>query len=149
MADARLQVRVDQDEKALWEKAAKAQGVEFSHFVREAVNLRASFDPWFWAQIKRHAGQMRISEDFLIEAMVIDKRTDEDSDTIVYGPMPRSVGYIAFEVNEEGNKTAIRGRRLYKNRLENKVGQKKQKKEFNESQDRLYEHFIKLSEAPE
>ena len=128
MSDAKLQVRVDEREKILWERAAKERGMVFSEFVREAVNLMAGLDRSFMQKVIEISETSGIAKSFVIEADAIETWAEQDAEKIVWGPMPGPVSRYMLELDANGVLKPVRGTELYNRLLDNKIRHKERQR---------------------
>lgn len=124
---APISVRVSDEERKILEARAEEFGVNVPELLRIGGRLLSGFSPWFWSRIVESAGKMNITPDFLIEAMVLDKRTDVDSEMKVSG-VPQFADYIIIEGDSENDMEALRGERLYQRLLNKRMRDKERDK---------------------
>ena len=96
MVDIRVSVPVDKEKKDFWQEAARAQGLSFSDFVREALDLKAGFSVFFAEKIKAVAKKSRISESLVVENMLIDRLAYDSAAVEMSGHDSAIIGYFQF-----------------------------------------------------
>lgn len=124
MAETRISVRATPEEKEYWEKAAEAQGLNFADFVREALNLKAGFDPKFVKSMKRLSSDLGISESIVIQNSMIARMARDDARAEVWGQEAEDA-LPEFTFTRHG---PITGDALYKSLKENHVREFEQEK---------------------
>lgn len=72
MAETRISIRVTEADKEKWECAAKSEGITFTEYVKQGLDIRTGLDPQFWASIQRLANALRYDPVLVLQNLAIE-----------------------------------------------------------------------------
>ncbi len=110
MATVQLSFRVDKATKDNLEKLAKERGMGLSDLVREALELRAGFDPGFWDRVQSLVNGLNVPSWMVLQNRLIKILAQEAAEIEIWGPRYRLLDEFRFTT--EGVET---GEQLFDN----------------------------------
>ena len=115
MKETIISIRVSPEEQEEWKKKAEEQGLSFTDFVKEAVEIRAGFTKYFSDRLKNFSKLMNVSESIVLQNLVISWMARNIAETEVF---PEKDMLWEFMFSSDG---VITGEILYDNLYRNFV----------------------------